>query len=92
MEQFVIIINKTQISLAKALLDENNINYREAGYPNGKVEVRESYPSKINRHTDMRGFAREKGYKSVTDAIGAMGSAIVFKREFNKYLEKIQAN
>ena len=90
MKQFIIIVNQTQISLTKAILEENKINYREAGYPDGKVVVKESYPSKMNKHTDMRNFAKEEGYVSVTDAIGAMGSALVFKRKFNQYLEKLE--
>ena len=84
MRYCAIIVNEEQVERAKILLEDSNINYREAGYPDGSVEVKESYPSKINLHADLEKYARLKGYDSVVKAIGKMGGGRSFKMSFDK--------
>lgn len=86
MNEIVFIINKEKSDIVKALFKKNNIPYREAGYPDGKVEVKESYNSKINIHSKMTEFSKSLGFSDTVEAIGSMGSAIIFKRKFNKYI------
>ena len=84
----VLLIKEEEIKKTCELLQDFDIYYREAGYPNGSVKVKESYPSKINLHADMQKYAKLKGYNSVSEAIGKMGGSIAFKKSFQKEFQK----
>ena len=83
MKQTVIAINENALKNALKVLRKYEIEFRILGYPDGKVEVTESYPSKINIHANMSRFAKQLGYKGTVQAIADLGR-MKFKEKFNK--------
>lgn len=90
MKEIVFIVNEDKKNLLIALMEQNNIPYREAGYPNGKVKVIESFESKINIHTDLLRFAKSRGFTSIPGAIAGIGSAYKFKKLYNEHKEELR--
>lgn len=84
MEQSIISIPESSLSNAIKLFDKYNIKYRLLGYPNGKIKTVESFPSKMNLHSDMQKFAKQLGYKNTVEAISKIGSGRAFKLKFDK--------
>lgn len=92
MKQHVLLINEGDLRKAIVALEQQSIYYKIAGYPDGKVEVKESYPSKINNHSLMVKFAKSLGYGNVTMAIIGMGGGGNFKRAFDHAMENNKIN
>jgi hypothetical protein len=84
MKQSIISIPESNLSNAIKLFDKYNIEYRLLGYPNGKIETVESFPSKMNVYNDMQKFAKQLGYKNTIEAIIEIGGGRAFKAKFDK--------
>lgn len=88
MSQVVISIDESHLENTSKLLKKYSIPFRILGYPNGTVQVVESFPSKLNVHADLNKFAIQLGYKSTVDAIKNIGSGREFRNKFNKEFNK----
>lgn len=89
MQTVIFKINIQNREKVRELFYDNEIPFEEAGYPNGKVELIETFESKENIHADMQIYAKELGYEDLVDAIGTIGSAREFKRMFNENRVKV---
>mgnify|MGYP000352262682 CR=1 FL=1 len=80
MKQFSLLITEDQIDLAKKLLKKNRIIYNEGGC------------SKVKDHSynDLEEYAKYKGFKNITEAIGQMGGGRAFRMNFNKEYKSIE--
>ena len=56
-KEYLIAVPESHFKLASSILRDKKIPFRIPGYPNGKVEVVEQFPSKINTHDNMLEFA-----------------------------------
>lgn len=85
MKRKVLLINEKQLQEAKKILDKNNINFYEAGFPNGTVQIIKKYESKMNNTYDsLNEYAKSIGFKDVAEAISKIGSGRKFRQQFNK--------
>jgi hypothetical protein len=89
MKEIVFIINEDKRDVVRALFEQNNIPYREAGYPDGKVVVTESFNSKMNTYTDLLTFSQGLGYTSILGAIAGVGSSYTLKKMYKSHKEKL---
>lgn len=97
-DKIAIIIDVSNRSNVIDILKNHQIKHYEAGYPNGKVTLIETYQSKINtkkankagdkEHQKMIEYSQMLGYKDISEAISALGSGSEFRRRFKKEFTK----
>ena len=88
MKNQLLLIEETQIVLAKDILNNHRVLFSEADFHKDKVMIKQQYNSK-DIHKQLLKFAKKKGFNNLSEAFNrTKGGAVAFRKQFDKEILK----
>ena len=88
MKNQLLIIEETQIKLAKDILNNHRVLFSEADFHKDNVMLKQQHNSK-DIHKELLQFAKKKGFNNLSQAFNrTKGGAIAFRKKYDKEILK----
>ena len=84
MKNQLLIIEETQIKLAKDILNNHRVLFSEADFHKDNVVVKQQYNPK-DIHKELLKFAKKNGFNNLIEAFNqTKGGAVAYRKKFDK--------
>jgi hypothetical protein len=88
MKNQLLIIEETQIILAKDILNNHRVLFSEADFHKDNVVIKQQCNPK-DIHKELLKFAKKKGFNNLSEAFNqTIGGAVAFRKKYDKEILK----